>query len=59
MLTSLEFLLGSVCKEHGLTRAQFDFLSDEAQIDLVAHYLADQQLAKWQNYRHEASIPRS
>ena len=54
----MEFVLGSVCKEHGLTRAQFDFLSDEAQIDLVAHYLADQQLAKWQAYRHEASMPR-
>lgn len=58
MLTSMEFVLGSVCKERGLTRAQFDFLSDEAQIDLVAYYLADQQLVKWQTYRHEASMPR-
>ncbi len=56
MLTSMEFVLGSVCKEHGLTRAQFDSLSDEAQIDRVAHYLADQQIAKWQNYRDAAQM---
>lgn len=56
MRTSPEFLFGSVCKERALTRAQFDALSDEEQIDMVAHYLAEQQLAKWQNYRDVMSI---
>ena len=56
MRTSLEFVLGSVCKERGLTRSQFDALSDDEQIDLVAHYLAEQQIAKWEAYRDVMSI---
>lgn len=45
------FILEATCKDRGLTRAQFDALSDTEQEELVAYYLAEQQIAKWENYR--------
>lgn len=51
MRVSLEFTLGAVCKERGLLRSQFDALGEDEQIDLVAQYLAEQQLQRWGNYR--------
>lgn len=51
MRTSLEYVLEAVCKDRGLVRGAFDALSDTQQEEMVAHYLAEQQIAKWQNYR--------
>lgn len=45
------FILEAACKDRGLTRAQFDRMGDTEQEELVAHYLAEQQIAKWQNWR--------
>lgn len=56
MRTSLEFVLNAVCKDRGLTRVAFDALSDTEQEEMVAHYLAEQQIAKWDNYRQAYAL---
>lgn len=56
MRTTLAFVIEAVCKDRGLTRAAFDALSDTAQEEMVAHYLAEQQIAKWDNYRQAYAL---
>lgn len=54
--TSLEYLLGSVAKDWGMTRAEFDNLPVEEQERHAAHYLATAQIQKWQNHRDKLRV---
>ena len=51
MLTGIEFIVETMLEERGLTRRAYDDLPDWDQERMLGHYLAKQQLVKWQNYK--------
>lgn len=59
METSVEFIMGEMLASRMLTQREFDRLSDDEQIDMLAHYMAKQQLTRWQNYRSWLQIEKT
>lgn len=49
--TSLEYVIGMVLREWKMTRREFDAEPDDHQEEMLAHYLAEQRLLRWQNWR--------
>jgi hypothetical protein len=51
MNIGIEYIVGMVLREWRMSRAEFDRLYYGEQEDMIAHYLAGQQIQKWQSYR--------
>lgn len=51
MDVSLEYVISLAIRQAGLIRAQFDALPGDQQEDIIALYLAEQNVSAWQNRR--------